>query len=107
MNKLNDFLHRHPIREKELGLDEDYVIVNKKHWLQVQTILTGVSQIVCEDQKEKLKPIKTSVPSRQKIICPECEGRGYKQALRCDRCWGEGNIYEDNLRPGELNNNNY
>ncbi|MCZ4696282.1 hypothetical protein DWB61_16590 [Ancylomarina euxinus] len=105
MNKLKDFLHRHPMKEKELGLDEDHVIINKDHWQQVQTFFTGVSQIINTETKEKLKPTKAPVQPRQKVICPECEGRGYKQALRCDRCWGEGKIPEHNLRTNELNNN--
>ena len=105
MDKLTDFLHRHPLREKELGLDEDHVIVNKDHWQQVQIFFKGVSQVIDSYPKEKLKPTRTPAQPRQKVICPECEGRGYKEALRCDRCWGEGNINEDNLRPNELNDN--
>jgi len=29
MDKLKDFLHRHPMKQKELGLDEDHVILIK------------------------------------------------------------------------------
>lgn len=76
------FLHNHPRKEKELGLDNNHVIVDRDDWEQAKQIIrtnkhigiigSGFAGIICGiDHARTIDHVRTIVISNEDIVsCP-------------------------------------